>query len=182
MTEIDENTEMEVESVELSTQASHNHNIVIVAPTSTPQEVPVSAQTEDQGGGRKEMEPRSEIWQHFIKIKDDKGIVNTARCKYCHRKMKAEAGPHGTSSLKRHFVVCKRNPNKFNKDGLKEVDLSVKRIRAAVRYIGNGGSRIVKFKELIEEEKLTNKQFLKIDVPTRWNSTFLMLKAALVYE
>jgi hypothetical protein len=29
---------------------------------------------------------------------------------------------------------------------------------------------------------LTNKQFLKIDVPTRWNSTFLMLKAALVYE
>jgi hypothetical protein len=29
--------------------------------------------------------------------------------------MKAEAGRHGTSSLKRHFVVCKRNPNKFNK-------------------------------------------------------------------
>lgn len=116
MTEVDKHTEMEVESVELSTQASHNHNAVIVAPTSKPQEVPVSAQTEDQGGGRKEMEPRSEIWQHFIKIKDDKGIVKTARCKYCHRNMKAEAGRHGTSSLKRHFVVCKRNPNKFNKD------------------------------------------------------------------
>jgi hypothetical protein len=67
-------------------------------------------------------------------------------------------------------------------DELREVDLCVKRIRAVVRYIRNGGSRIVKFKELIEEEKLTNKQFLKIDVPTRWNSTFLMLKAALVYE
>jgi hypothetical protein len=34
-------------------------------------------------------------------------------------------------------------------DGLREVDLSVKRIRAVVRYIRNGGSRIVKFKELI---------------------------------
>jgi hypothetical protein len=58
----------------------------------------------------------------------------------------------------------------------------VKRVRATVRYIRNGGSRIVKFKELIEEEKLTNKPFLKLDVPTRWNSTYLMLKAAIVYE
>jgi hypothetical protein len=29
---------------------------------------------------------------------------------------------------------------------------------------------------------LTNKPFLKLDVPTRWNSTCLMLKAAIVYE
>jgi hypothetical protein len=30
--------------------------------------------------------------------------------------MKAEVGRHGTSSLKRHLVACKCNPNKFNKD------------------------------------------------------------------
>jgi hypothetical protein len=30
--------------------------------------------------------------------------------------MKAESGRHGTSSLKRHFTICKRNPHKFNKD------------------------------------------------------------------
>jgi hypothetical protein len=41
-------------------------------------------------------------------------------------------------------------------DGLKEVDISVKCVRAAVKYIRNGGSRMVKFKEIIEEEKLTN--------------------------
>jgi hypothetical protein len=35
-------------------------------------------------------------------------------------------------------------------DGLKEVDLSVKRVRAAVKYIRNGGSRMLKFKEIIE--------------------------------
>jgi hypothetical protein len=67
-------------------------------------------------------------------------------------------------------------------DGLKEVDLSVKRVRAAVKYIINGGLRIAKFKEIVEEEKLTNKPFLKLDIPTRWNSTYLMLKATIVYE
>jgi hypothetical protein len=30
--------------------------------------------------------------------------------------MKAEADHHGTTSLKRHFNVCKHNPYKFNKD------------------------------------------------------------------
>jgi hypothetical protein len=67
-------------------------------------------------------------------------------------------------------------------DGLKEVDMSVKRVRAAVKYIRNGGSRMVKFKEIVEEEKLTNNPSLKADVPTRWNSTFIMLKSAIVYE
>jgi hypothetical protein len=30
--------------------------------------------------------------------------------------MKADSKANGTSSLKRHFNVCKRNPHKFNKD------------------------------------------------------------------
>jgi hypothetical protein len=67
-------------------------------------------------------------------------------------------------------------------DGLKEVDLSVKHVRAAVKYIRNGGSIIVKFKEIIKEEKLTNNPYLKDNVPTRWNSMFIMLKSAIVYE
>jgi hypothetical protein len=62
------------------------------------------------------------------------------------------------------------------------VDQSVKRVRATVKYIRNGGSRMVKFKEIVEEEKLTNKPHLKPDIPTRWNSIDMMLKYAIVYE
>ncbi|RLN39406.1 zinc finger BED domain-containing protein RICESLEEPER 2-like [Panicum miliaceum] len=334
---------------------------------------------------RKELASRSEMWQYFIKIEDDKGILKAGRCKYCHREIKADKRGHGTSALKKHFGTCKRNPHVFNKDpkqgtlqacrgeapatwrfdqealreafaemviedeqpfcfgekagfrkfmskacprfqlpsrrtctrdivqhyfeekaklkkffkdscqrvylttdcwtsqvqdgymtvtatfidenwnlhkkvisffmvkghkgedigknltrcladwgldrvmivtvdnasandsgvdylrrqmqktniakgkflhmrcvahivnlivrdGLQEVDLSIKRVRAAVRYIKNGTSRLVKFKEIAEEEKVDNKAFLKLDVPTRWNSTYLMLKAAIVYE
>jgi hypothetical protein len=67
--------------------------------------------------------------------------------------------------------------NLIVRDGLKEVDISVKRVRGAIRYIKDGTSRLVKFKENAEEEGLNTKAFLKLDVPTRWNYTYLMLKA-----
>jgi hypothetical protein len=67
-------------------------------------------------------------------------------------------------------------------DGLKELDLSMQRVRDAVRYIKSGTSRLIKFKEIAEEEKVDCKAFLKLDVPTRWNYTYQMLKATNVYE
>ncbi|XP_066322259.1 zinc finger BED domain-containing protein RICESLEEPER 2-like [Miscanthus floridulus] len=72
--------------------------------------------------------------------------------------------------------------NLIVRDGLQEVDLSIKHVRAAIRYIKNGTSRLLKFKEIAEEEKVDSKAFLKLDVPIRWNYTYLMLKAAIVYE
>jgi hypothetical protein len=65
---------------------------------------------------RKVMAPRSDVWNHFIKIKDDKGFLKSAKCKYCGRCMKAESKGHGTMSLARHLEYCKLNPNKFEKD------------------------------------------------------------------
>ncbi|KAM0868272.1 hypothetical protein ACQ4PT_041401 [Festuca glaucescens] len=67
-------------------------------------------------------------------------------------------------------------------DGLKEVEISVKRVRAAVRYVKNSPARITKFKECAELEKVDTKAFLNLDVATRWNSTYFMLKAAVSYE
>src|SRR6185503_1809647 len=72
--------------------------------------------------------------------------------------------------------------NLIVQDGLKEVDLYVKHVRAAIRWVKNGTSRLVKFKEIAEEEKVESKAFLKLDVPTRWNYTYLMLKSAIAYE
>ena len=67
-------------------------------------------------------------------------------------------------------------------DGLKELDESVKRVRAAVRYIRHGPSRITRFKELAQLEKVDSEAFLSLDVCTRWNSTYLMLKTAINFE
>jgi hypothetical protein len=107
----------------------------------------------------------------------------------------ASANDTGIDYLKKHLQKTNIAKGKFIhmrcgahisnlivRDGLQEVDLSVKRVRAAVRYIKNGTSRLVKFKEIAEEEKVDSKAFLKLDCQTRWNSTYLMLKAAIVYE
>uniref|UniRef100_J3LXK4 HAT C-terminal dimerisation domain-containing protein n=1 Tax=Oryza brachyantha TaxID=4533 RepID=J3LXK4_ORYBR len=67
-------------------------------------------------------------------------------------------------------------------DGLKEVDVSITRIRAAVKYIKNSTSRLDKFKKYAELAKVDSEAFLRLDVCTRWNSTYLMLHSAIVYE
>uniref|UniRef100_A0A803N8S2 BED-type domain-containing protein n=2 Tax=Chenopodium quinoa TaxID=63459 RepID=A0A803N8S2_CHEQI len=68
------------------------------------------------------------------------------------------------------------------KDGLKDVNVSVLKVRAAVKYVRSSPSRLQKFKSCVEEEKITSKGLVCLDVETRWNSTYLMLKSALVFR
>ncbi|KAM0898974.1 hypothetical protein ACQ4PT_021594 [Festuca glaucescens] len=103
---------------------------------------------------RKEMAPRSDMWNHFNKVFVE-GVLTKG---------------------KSHIV------NLIVSDGLKEVDLSIQRVRAAVRYVKNGTTRLDKFKECADLEKVDTKAFLNLDVCTRWNSTHDMLKAAIIYE
>ncbi|XP_070026447.1 zinc finger BED domain-containing protein RICESLEEPER 1-like [Nicotiana sylvestris] len=51
-----------------------------------------------------------------------------------------------------------------------------------VRYIRQSPARWKKFKECCDLDRITSKKSLCLDVPTRWNSTYLMLKVATVYE
>ncbi|KAL2927661.1 Zinc finger BED domain-containing protein RICESLEEPER 3, partial [Bienertia sinuspersici] len=68
------------------------------------------------------------------------------------------------------------------KDGLKDVNVSVLKVRAAVKYVSSSPSRLQKFKSCVEEEKITCKGLVCLDVETRWNSTYLMLKTPLVFR
>jgi hypothetical protein len=81
-----------------------------------------------------------------------------------------------------HMRCAAHIVNLIVQDGLKLVGISVKRVRVAVRYIKNSTSRLAKFKEIAEEEKVETKAFLNLDICTRWNSTYLMLKTAISYE
>lgn len=109
----------------------------------------------------------------------------------------ASANDSGVSYLRRHLNGMKTSVaggkylhmrcaahivNLIVQDGLKEVDNSIKRVRAAVRFVKNGTSRLVKFKECAALEKVESKAFLSLDVCTRWNSTYDMLAAACTYE
>ncbi|KAL1192855.1 Zinc finger BED domain-containing protein RICESLEEPER 2 [Cardamine amara subsp. amara] len=62
------------------------------------------------------------------------------------------------------------------KDGLKEAHGSILRIRSAVMYVRSSPSRLKRFKECLEIQKVESKAGLCLDVETRWNSTFMMLQ------
>lgn len=67
-------------------------------------------------------------------------------------------------------------------DGLKLSNDSVCRVRNAVRYVRQSPSRLQKFKSCVEMEKIESKSLLCLDVPTRWNSTYMMLDAAIKFQ
>uniref|UniRef100_A0A803KUP1 BED-type domain-containing protein n=1 Tax=Chenopodium quinoa TaxID=63459 RepID=A0A803KUP1_CHEQI len=81
-----------------------------------------------------------------------------------------------------HMRCCAHILSLTVKEGLKESDVSIKRIRCAVRYVRSSGARLQKFMSCVKQKKLESKRFLCLDVDTRWNSTFLMLEGALAYR
>ncbi|CAI9292065.1 unnamed protein product [Lactuca saligna] len=68
------------------------------------------------------------------------------------------------------------------RDGLMEVNSCVKKIRALVKYVRSSPARLQKFKASMQEEKIESKSLVPMDVDTRWNSTFLMLKSAIKFR
>ncbi|GJT67243.1 zinc finger BED domain-containing protein RICESLEEPER 2-like protein [Tanacetum coccineum] len=72
--------------------------------------------------------------------------------------------------------------NLIVQDGLSHIGKSVDCVRAAEKYIRQSPQRLAKFKEYAEIEKCPSTKSLILDVPTRWNSTYLMLDTIQSYE
>jgi hypothetical protein len=119
--------------------------------------------------------------ERVLTITVDNASANDGGILYVRKQLNKTSGNIAKGKFM-HMRCAAHILNLIVQDGLKEVDLSIQRVRAVVRYIRTGGNRIVKFKEILEEEKVESKAFLKNDVPTRWNSTYIMLRAANVYE
>ncbi|XP_061371477.1 zinc finger BED domain-containing protein RICESLEEPER 2-like [Gastrolobium bilobum] len=73
--------------------------------------------------------------------------------------------------------------NLIVQDGVKVANDALSRIRESVKYIKGSESRMIKFKECIEQVGGENTVTALIaDVPTRWNSTYEMLDRALKFR
>ncbi|WOL16816.1 hypothetical protein Cni_G25604 [Canna indica] len=81
-----------------------------------------------------------------------------------------------------HMTCCAHILNLIVSDGLKEFDNSVTKIRASCKYVKSSPARLATFKRCAEEENITGKAMLTLDVPTRWNSTYMMLDVAEKFE
>ncbi|XP_050290006.1 zinc finger BED domain-containing protein RICESLEEPER 2-like [Quercus robur] len=81
-----------------------------------------------------------------------------------------------------HMRCCAHILNLIVGEGLKEIDASVARVREAVRYVKSSPNRNQTFRNFMERLGMESKSLLCLDVPTRWNSTYLMLETAEKFE
>lgn len=81
-----------------------------------------------------------------------------------------------------HIRCCAHIINLVVQDGLKDIDEAVGKIRDSVKYVRGSQMRRQRFLECVSKVSLNSKRGLRQDVPTRWNSTFLMLDSVLYYR
>ena len=81
-----------------------------------------------------------------------------------------------------HMRCCAHILNLIVRDGVKEIETSIIRIRGVVRYIRSSPQRAQQFGICCDQEQIVSKSSLCLDVPTRWNYTFLMLETALKFQ
>ncbi|KAA0060372.1 putative transposase [Cucumis melo var. makuwa] len=78
-----------------------------------------------------------------------------------------------------HIRCCAHILNLIVSDALKDLHVSIIRIRNVVKYVRSSPARLQIFKDFAKEDKMSTKNCLTMDVPTRWNSTFTMLDGAI---
>ncbi|KAM3363188.1 hypothetical protein P3S68_018042 [Capsicum galapagoense] len=72
--------------------------------------------------------------------------------------------------------------NLIVQDGLKVTDVSIERVRKAVKYIRQSPARCKRFQECCLDLDINSKKSLCLAVSMRWNSTYLMLNRTIECE
>jgi hypothetical protein len=81
-----------------------------------------------------------------------------------------------------HLRCCAHILNLIVQDGLKEIDSALHKVRESVKYVKGSQGRKKRFLESVNQMSLDGRKGLRQNVPTRWNSTFLMLESAVYYR
>ncbi|WOG81887.1 hypothetical protein DCAR_0101043 [Daucus carota subsp. sativus] len=82
-----------------------------------------------------------------------------------------------------HMRCCAHIFNLIVKDRLQVIDSSIKKIRDVVKYIRSSPQRLdIFFKQCAEKSDIKFTKSLQLDYPTRWNSAYLILETAIVYQ
>ncbi|XP_019098046.1 PREDICTED: zinc finger BED domain-containing protein RICESLEEPER 3-like [Camelina sativa] len=80
-----------------------------------------------------------------------------------------------------HMRCCAHVLNLIVRDGLSKAKRSIVSIRNAIKYVRSSGDRLKSFLLRVDTENV-GRGSLCLDVATRWNSTYLMLTAAIKFR
>jgi hypothetical protein len=81
-----------------------------------------------------------------------------------------------------YIRCCAHILNLIVQYGLKAIDSALQNIRDSVKYVRGSQLRKQNFLQAMNQMSLDSKKWIKQDVPTRWNSTYLMLETAIHYR
>nr|KAJ0222091.1 hypothetical protein LSAT_V11C200062950 [Lactuca sativa] len=113
--------------------------------------------------------------KNVMTISMDNATTNDKALEFLTKKLPNlyEGGKHFHVRCVAHIL------NLIVKDGLKYHNTHVSCVQRAVKYIRHSTARIRKFKKCMKDSDLEGDKFLCGECPTRWNSTFELLKSAL---
>ncbi|CAM8929371.1 unnamed protein product [Rhodiola kirilowii] len=114
-----------------------------------------------------------------LTISVDNASANKVAIDYIRERMLGWQIAPLVSGIYLHIKCFAHILNLIVRAGLLIMGNSVGSIRNAVRYVRSSGARLQQFKKCMEKEKVECKKVCILDVPTRWNSTYLMLSTAL---
>ena len=81
-----------------------------------------------------------------------------------------------------HMRCCAHILNLIVGDGIREIDASIAKVCEAVRHVKSSPNRNQTYVGFVERLGIESKSLLCLDVPTKWNSTYLMLETAQKFE
>ncbi|PRQ31405.1 putative ribonuclease H-like domain-containing protein [Rosa chinensis] len=117
--------------------------------------------------------------ERVLTVSVDNASANKVAIEYIRKKMLTWKKKPVLEGKWLHVRCLAHILNLIVKSGLRMMDKSVASIRNAVRYVRSSSARLDVFKQCVINEQLDCKKVCILDVPTRWNSTFLMLDVAL---
>ena len=114
-----------------------------------------------------------------LTISVDNASANKVAIDYLRKKLINWSIPPILGGKHLHVRCLAHVLNLIVRSGLNILDKSVASIRNAVKFVRSSPARLDLFKLCVEKEMLEIKRVCVLDVPTRWNSTFIMLETAI---
>ena len=111
MGDTDETVACEINQTQTQETEAGASTTGVVDASKEQQESKDGEKADEESRKRKPMALRSDVWDSFSKVKLDNG-EERAKCKWCQKLFHCGSRTNGTSSLKAHMKIRKKNPNK----------------------------------------------------------------------
>ena len=120
-----------------------------------------------------------EIREKIFTLTLDNASNNTSACELLVADCKHDLMLDGEHL---HVRCCAHILNLLVQDGMKIIHSTIQKIRELLKHIDSSPSRLQVFNTIANGKGLASKSGIYLDISIRWNSTYKMIREALLYK